>query len=170
VWIAAAGQHFNNGNNRRLAQNLRQLTLNRDFTVAHLLDALDLAGVHLMQQRTMHQVKFANARSDAATYRLIRWPMLDSRFRNASYASALGGLSQQALSIEQIVAHSGLSLAQVEGLLSQLTEHGALNTAPSTSPAPSPVQTVAPAPNEGLISRLTSWLRRRGFASAHRPS
>jgi hypothetical protein len=100
-----------------------------DYSVSDLMNALDRAGVFLMDWRARKAsaaMKSTQPVVEVQMYRLRSWVSLSAPFNDRTSQRALALLSQKALSVDQLCLHSGMTPANAKELLRELQRQQAL--------------------------------------------
>jgi hypothetical protein len=140
-----------------------------DYSVSDLMNALDRAGVFLMDWRARKATVAMQSAQPSATvqlYRLSSWVSMGAPFNDRTSQRALALLSQRALSVDQLCLHSGMELARTKDLLRELQRQKVLLVSSSAerSAAAAPRRIASPEPS--LVKRLSRWLTGAKRASA----
>jgi hypothetical protein len=138
--------------------HMRHYALRANFTVAQLLDVLDLAGVWLLQQRAASGAQLLSPQGTTATFRLKRWVVPSGALRGVRYATAMAALSRQPLTVNALTRHTGLRTSDVETLIAHLSRQGALHIVHQHTPDEAAAE---PTAKSGLVAKVSQWLRSR---------
>lgn len=141
-----------------------------DYSVSDLMNALDRAGVFLMDWRARKAsaaMKSSQPMVEVQLYRLRSWVSMGAPFNDRTSQRALALLSQKALSVDQLCLHSGMTPASAKELLRELQRQQALvvTVAAERTAAAAP-RRIATNVQPSLVQRLSRWLvgAKRGTA------
>lgn len=138
--------------------HMRHYALPPNFTVAQLLDVLDLAGVWLLQQRAAKGAQLLSPQGTTTTFRLKRWIIPNGELRGVRYAAAMAALSRHTLTADALARHTGLGAPEIETLIAHLSSQGALHIVNEGAPDGALVDATA---KSGLVAKVSQWLRSR---------
>lgn len=123
------------------------IALCKGFRVLHLIAALDRAALRVLQSRG------ARPTNGAAAYGLRQWVVLGADKLSARYARVMSLMRRRTVTRDWMACGGSLSFADIDELLSELREHGALH---ASDAEPLVWQPAAPPSRPGLMGRLRS--------------